>query len=156
VCSSDLAKKTLIIEINKVLTNARYQNGTEDGVLDLQKGRNFTLSKTGKGLDTEYAAMVWPDSTAMEASWANAINVYKEVKKLEQSDSYLRSIIRNYLYGEPKLEPVKHKDEAETEAPTAKAGTGKIPNPKAAQATEKASTKRSLLEDTEDNIDNLK
>jgi hypothetical protein len=87
--------------INKVATSRNFQNGTENGFLDREKGFNLLLGKTGKGLDTAYSAEGWKEPTLMpENFYANIPDVQKDIKNNIKSDNYLRGVIRNYLYGE--------------------------------------------------------
>ncbi len=97
-----LSAGTMLIKaINKLVTSRQYQNATEDGLMDRVKGWNITLSKTGKGLDTEYAAIGWTAQTEMAEKHYTAIpDVMEKAKKELKSDEFLRKIARNYLYGE--------------------------------------------------------
>lgn len=96
VCRSAMLKS-----INALVTGRLYQNGTEFGIFDREKGRNMILSKTGVKLDTDYKAQAWPDATVMEEKYYKDIpDVVKFTKDAIKSDAYLRGVIRNYFYGE--------------------------------------------------------
>lgn len=56
---------TVVKEIVNIMSNRKYQNGTPDGVADRVQGRNFTLTKTGEGKNTEYGIQPWPNSMEM-------------------------------------------------------------------------------------------
>ena len=97
-CGSQLMKA-----INRVVTARTFQNGTEDGIMDRVKGYNIVITKTGTGLDTEYGAMGWNAPLEMDEKYytEKAIpNVIELTEKKIKSDDHLRSVIRNYFYGE--------------------------------------------------------
>lgn len=95
----------LIKAINKVVTHREYQNGTEDGICDRSQGYNIYLSKSGKGLDTEYSAQGAVKSSVMlEKYYTQLPDCVTMTQKMIKSNDYLRSIIRNYLYGEAIIE----------------------------------------------------
>lgn len=103
---------TLIRAINKIVTGRQFQNDTEDGICDRQEGFCITLSKTGKKLDTDYSAMGWknPLEIVEEELYEKVPDVVEMTKKKLKTDEELRSIIRNFLYGEElKTEKVKPK-----------------------------------------------
>lgn len=95
----------LMKAINKVAVSRNVVNGTPDGFTDRVKGYNFTLSKTGKELDTEYACVAWPTQWEFEEKYyIDYPNVMEYADQHLASDIHLRSVIRNYLYGEPIIE----------------------------------------------------
>lgn len=103
----------LMKAINKVAVSRNVVNGTPDGFTDRVKGYNFTLSKTGKELDTEYACVAWPTQWEFEEKYyIDYPNVMEYADQHLASDIHLRSVIRNYLYGEPIIE-----DAGEEQAP---------------------------------------
>lgn len=74
-------------------------------ITDRERGFNITLTKSGKGLDTEYAARHWPDPMEMDPQFytkEKELDVYKLAYDSLKSDDYLRKTIRNFLYGEAK------------------------------------------------------
>jgi len=100
----------LMKRMNKVITSRNFQNGTENGIMDREKGFNLILSKTGKKLDTKYDAIGWNTPFEMEEKfYKNYPDVIEIVKKGQMSDEYLESVIRNYLYGEEVLDDKEHK-----------------------------------------------
>lgn len=172
-----VAKPTLLKAINGVVTSRPFQNGTKDGIADRVKGYNIIVGKTGKGLDTEYLAMGWNEQMELDEKWYEAKsvpNVFEMTSKAGKSDAFLRSAIRNYLYGEPLL--ADDAAPAEDDAPAKPAGK-KRPNiadahrereddaPKktnlakaAAKLKPQAESKpkgRSLLEDAEEDLNDL-
>lgn len=120
-----VAKTTLLTAINKIVCSRHFQNDSEDGITDRVIGHNLTLSKTGKGLDTEYAAQGWNTATEMDKKYYDEpVDVVKLVKDGTKSDKYLRSVIRNYLYGEDILEEKENTTTSTTE--DAKTTTKKV------------------------------
>ncbi|CAB4185376.1 hypothetical protein UFOVP1492_73 [uncultured Caudovirales phage] len=100
-----MAGPMLMKAINKVAVSRNVVNGTADGFTDRLKGYNFTLSKTGKDLDTEYACVAWPTQWECEEKFYREYpNVLEYADQHLTSDVHLRSVIRNYLYGEPIIE----------------------------------------------------
>jgi hypothetical protein len=107
---------SIVQQLVDVMTNRKYLNGTPNGVADRVKGRNFEVSKKGEGKETEYAAVPWPEAMEMpEQYYSDAVipNPVEYVRKGLKSDAYLRSLIRNYLYGEEIVE-----DGAEQDTPS--------------------------------------
>ena len=97
----------------KVILSKHAQNGTKDGIADRVKGFNVTVSKSGKGKNTEYAAEKWPNAQIMPKHlYENIPDVVKVIEDSIKSDEYLRSVIRNYLYGEEILDEEKAKTKA--------------------------------------------
>lgn len=97
-CGSSLMKA-----VNRVVTARTYQNGTEDGLMDRVKGFNVVLTKTGSGLDTEYSALGWNTPMEMDEKYYTEKAIPNVITLTEQkikSDDHLRSVIRNYFYGE--------------------------------------------------------
>lgn len=105
----------LVKAINAVvISRAANANEKEDGVMDMEKGMNIVLGKTGKGLDTDYTAQLdveWE----MEEKWYKDIpDVIKWAEDSLFPADYLRGVIRNYLYGDEMPEkPVMKKREGE-------------------------------------------
>ena len=165
-----VAKSTLLKAMNKVVTSRPYQNGTDDGITDRVKGSNLILSKTGKGIKTEYGAMGWTESLEMD------IKYYKDtpdpidiLRKRKKSDDYLRSVIRNYLYGEEIIEDTKEVPEQAKKATSSRraapVGTDKkenaAPRRRRTDATtdekpvKTATRGRSIADDAEQDLANL-
>ncbi len=117
ICKVLVCKPTLLLAINEIVSSRHYHNNTEFGICDRKKGWNITIGKTGKGLDTTYNAVGWTQPTEMEDKYyGEAVpDVYEMVKKSVKSDEYLRSVIRNYLYGEEILEIEEDVKEEKTE-----------------------------------------
>lgn len=114
----------LMKAINKTVTSRNFQNGTEDGLMDREKGFNLLLSKSGKGLDTTYGAEGWREPTEMDAKYYKEIpDVVALTKKEMESDAYLRGVIRNFIYGEAM--PNKNETAAPTQEDSAPATTGR-------------------------------
>lgn len=91
----------LLKAINKIATSRQYQNGTDDGFTDREKGYNLMLGKTGKGLKTEYSAQGWRDPWEMDEKYYNDTpDVVESVKNQLLPDDYLVKVVRNYFYGE--------------------------------------------------------
>lgn len=108
-----VAKPTLMREINRIVTARPFQNGTDFGVADRVKGNNIIVGKQGKGLDTEYMAMGWNESTEMNAKWyENLPDILETHEKAKSSPERQRSLIRNYLYGDEIIEDSKSGDSA--------------------------------------------
>lgn len=112
-----VCKPSLVGEINKLFTNKRYQNGTPDGILDLKKGWNVILTKTGSGKETEYGLFASPTTSVVDPKWVEEANYPDPVaytERIKASNRHLRSVIRNYLYGEDIIEDPKKETKAET------------------------------------------
>lgn len=128
-----VAKATVLMEINKIVTSKQYQNGTKDGIADRVKGWNITLMKEGKGLDTKYHAIGWTERTEIDEKWYEDKNVPDLIKidnDMRKSEEVTRSVIRNYLYGEPLLEEGEdNEEEEETPAPKKKSKSPAKPTP---------------------------
>ena len=112
-----VAKPSLMNEINAIVTARPYQNKTVDGIADRVKGYNIIVGKKGKGLDTEYYAMGWTEAVEMEEKYYKEfVNTDELTRKVAKSDTYLRSVVRNYLYGEPIIEDKDEPKEDSTAA----------------------------------------
>mgnify|MGYP006921285326 CR=1 FL=1 len=107
---------SVVQKLTEIFTNKKYMNGTMDGVADRVKGRNFTITKKGVDKETEYGATPWPNEMEMpEQYYKDAVipNPVDFVRKGLKGDEYLRSVIRNYLYGDPIIEDETRTDEEE-------------------------------------------
>lgn len=114
----------LMKAVNKIAVGRQYQNGTDDGFADRVEGYNILATKSGTGLSTEYAAEGWRDPWEMDEKYytEKAVpNIIEQTRKQIKSDDYLRSVIRNYLYGEAIIEDRK-KDDSEDSGTRAKSG----------------------------------
>lgn len=130
-----VAKPSLLSAINVIVTSRHFQNGTEDGITDRVQGHNLSLSKTGAGLDTVYDAQGWPTPMEMPEQYYMedfVPDVVAILNKGRKSEAHLRSVIRNYLYGEPIVEEPK-----EDSTPTAT----KPSKPTATKASKPTATK---------------
>lgn len=105
---------TVVKDILNVMSNRKYQNGTENGVADREIGRNFTLTKSGEKKDTKYSVQPWPDVMEMPESFYREDKLPNPVayaKKTIKSDEHVISVVRNYLYGDPIIEDAGAADE---------------------------------------------
>ena len=112
-----VAKPSLMREINRVVTSRPVQNKTEDGIMDREKGHNMILSRTGTGLDTTYNATHSFICEMPEDYYKDIPDVMKLTEDMAKSDTYLRGVIRNYLYGEEMPADEKKEAEKKDEAP---------------------------------------
>jgi len=150
----------LMKEINRIVTNAQYQNGTEDGITDMEKGWNITVSKEGTGKTTKYTAIGWVQSTKYPKQYYKDVpNVLELTRKRMYSDDYLGAVMENYFYGEElpeKTEPrykavAKKEAEQEEEEETPKKKTARKPvAKKATSSTKKKAVKVPEEEEEED------
>lgn len=101
-----LQATTMLVRAMITVARSRFaQNGTKDGMFDAEKGFNFVLSKEVSGNRTEYKATKWPESWSIPSIYLEKVpDIYSITRKRLKSDRYLRSVIRNYLYGEAMLE----------------------------------------------------
>ena len=164
-----IAKPTLITAINEVVTSRPYQNKTQWGMMDRVKGFNMIIGKTGKGLNTEYRAIGWTQALEMDEKYYQEDKIPDILdinRKAVKSEEYLRSVIRNYLYGEDILEEGKDSDDdnsaEEKETPKASTGGAKRPSLGSARGTTKATAStagkpksRSLMGDVESELNDL-
>lgn len=167
-----VAKPTLLTAIHKIVTGRQYQNKTDNGIADRVKGHNLILSKTGTGKDTKYEAMGWNVPMEMDEKYYDpkkVPNVFKLTEKAATSDEHLRSVIRNYLYGDAIVEDATDESEStkkestpKTDTKSAKTGSARPKRGAVKEAATSADKKatRSLLDDAEatsgdDSIDDL-
>lgn len=149
-----IAKPSLMNEINTIVTSRQIvgaTKGTEHGAADRVKGFNMVVSKKGSGLNTEYGALAWLEPMEMPAKYyEKPIDIQDMTDKMRKEDEYLRSVIRNYLYGEEIIADVNAKssntDAAETTKSEAKpaptAGGSKRPTAAAKKEDEVEKPKR--------------
>lgn len=104
--------KMLATAINKEVCSRWVQ----PDITDRKKGFNITCVKEGQALSTEYTAKHWPTATEMPADLYEELDNPMDYLRTEKvSDTYLRGVIRNYIYGEPMpKQEDKHKDGATT------------------------------------------
>jgi chemotaxis protein histidine kinase CheA len=132
----------------KVILSKHAQNGTKDGIADRVKGFNVTVSKSGKGKNTEYAAEKWPNAQIMPKHlYENIPDVVKVIEDSIKSDEYLRSVIRNYLYGEEILDEEKAKTKAK------KAETKKLTKPVKQVVEEEEEEEEEYEEELDEEVD---
>ena len=143
-----IAKPTLLKAINKIVTGRQYQNDTENGIADRVKGYNLILSKTGKGLSTEYDASGWNEPYEMEEVYyelKNIPDVVKITEEMKRPDDHLESVICNYLYGD-EIIPYKKEENEKPAKPTrrraAKKEETKPTRRKTDKKTEKPTSRR--------------
>lgn len=134
-CKVLFAKPTLLTAINKVVTSRPFQNGTKYGAADRVKGAPIILGKTGAKLKTVYSATPWNQPLELDEKYYDEkklSNVFEITRKMAKSDTYLRSVIRNYLYGDAIIEdPKEEKEEGEAKTPArtpSNAGTSARPS----------------------------
>lgn len=86
---------------------------TQPDITDRVKGFNILLQKKGINLDTEYTARAWPQPYEMpdDKFYKDLLNPMDYIRSRKKSDAFLRSVIRNYLYGEPLLKDEKASSE---------------------------------------------
>lgn len=116
--------------------------------------------------------MGWNEQMEIEEKWyeaKNVPNVFEMTSKAAKSDEHLRSVIRNYLYGEAIIEDAAastEEGEKETPAAEAKPATSKRPNlanahkekdetAKPAATAKPKTASRSLLDDAEEDLNDL-
>ena len=119
---------SVIQKLVEVITNRKYMNGTPNGVADRVKGRNFEITKKGEDKETEYNAVPWPEIMEMpEAYYLDTAipNPVEFIRKGLKSDDYLRSLIRNYLFGDEVLADETRPDEAVEQKPKTLTMSGK-------------------------------
>lgn len=97
-----VAKPTLLSAINDLVTSRNYLNGTDDGIADRVKGWHITIGKSGQKLDTTYTAIGWTQQIEMDEKYYGdkVPDILEISNKGIKSDEHVRSVIRNYLYGE--------------------------------------------------------
>lgn len=141
----------IVMSINRIATNPRMANKTEAGIFDLEKGRNLIITKEGSGIDTKYGAQYWEptdilnDPLFKEAlKTENVPDVDKIVRSGIKSDAYLRSVARNYFYGEAMLS----EDAEDKPASNASNGTAEK-EPAKSRVTPKVRRGASVSEDDE-------
>lgn len=119
----------LINAITKIATSRQYQNKTEDGIFDLDKGFNLILSKQGQKLNTTYSATGYLTPQAVPAAARSMqVNLIEEVTRTIGSEAYQRSVVRNYLYGEPIVDEESTKGQKQENKPTKPTGRPTLPN----------------------------
>lgn len=163
-----VAKPTLMLAINEVVTSRPYQNKTQWGMMDRQKGFNMIIGKSGSGLDTKYSAIGWVEAMEMPEEFyeeSKLPDLLDMQEKAVKSEEHLVSVIRNYLYGEDIIEDGSDSDEEEESKPkavksarpsTAKASTaGTTKSASTAKATAKATASRSILDDAAADMSDL-
>ena len=92
----------LMKAINRIATSRSFQNGTDDGFTDREKGFNLILTKKGSGLDTEYTCQGWRESYEMsEELYSKIPDVHEMTMKQVMPDDYLVGVVNNYFYGDP-------------------------------------------------------
>jgi len=165
-----VAKPTLIKAINTIVTGRQYQNKTKHGIADRVKGYNIIVGKTGKGINTEYIAMGWNESMEIDEKHYDpkkVPNAWDLTRKAGKSDEYLRSVIRNYFYGEEIIEDAadteESKDAPKKEETASKpkhsrprsSSAGTSSRPKKEDPPAEKPGERSLLDDAADQLGDL-
>lgn len=93
--------KTLLGEINQAVLSRFVQPDITDRV----RGFNIMVTKTKENNFMKYKAQHWPHPMEMPERYYIADYCPIELlKSTDDSDLYKRSVIRNYLYGEPMLD----------------------------------------------------
>ena len=160
-----IAKPTLMLAINAIVTARPYQNKTLHGLMDREKGYNIILGKSGTGKKTAYTAMGWNEMEEMDEKYyeeGKIPNVFELTRKSQKSDIHLQSVIRNYLYGEEIIEdtetpPADTKPVAAEKLANTPAKKRSRPNvAKSAPITDdNAGSSRNILDDAEAAADEL-
>lgn len=120
----------LLNQINKVVISRFTQPDPTDRV----KGFCIMIQKTGSGMQTKYTAQNWPQPEEMPEDLYTEKSIPNIIKKLQEDmegDDKLRSIARNYLYGEE----VEDDEDGQEEAPESRKISRK-PKKKAAETSE--------------------
>jgi len=94
--------KTLVLAINKVAFDPGFQNQTQWGIFDADKGFNLGLTKSGTGIDTKYGAGGWRNPMQLPAQYLEKLPdpvdfVKKQIKPYDE----MVQILNQYLYGNP-------------------------------------------------------
>lgn len=98
--------KSVVTGINELAMLKIYQNGTDNGVFDLTRGRNMLVTKTGKELQTRYKVYPHDKESPVPAQLGLKVpDTWKVVKKQILSEAHIERIVRNHFYGEPLGEP---------------------------------------------------
>jgi len=136
-----ILKSDLLKAINKEVTSRQNQNGTPFGLMDREKGFNLILGKTGEKKDTVYTAVAWKTSYEMdEKYYKNIPDVVELSKKSIKSDAYLRSVIRNFFYGEALIEDDSKNQTSAPAADNSNAGTATANSSRTAAPVEEATS----------------
>ena len=141
--------------LNRIASNPkRIKQGKGESIFSREFGTNVIVTKTGSGLGTEYGAQA--DTGIMDLSdedfdkyYENTPDIVDYLESQRKSPEYLRSVIRNYFYGDEVLDEAEAEDddaEDSTSKTKAKRGTAKKSKPTKAKKGKKAS---SLLKDVE-------
>jgi len=93
--------KTLGGAINSELSGRYVSKDPTDRII----GHNLLVMKKGTGMETEYSSRAWQDPMEIKDKKyykeENIPDVIAELEKDRKSDTELRSIIRNFLHGDP-------------------------------------------------------
>ena len=119
---SIIGDKPKVLEAGVMITQSiadkmmsrHYQNGTEAGLLDAEKGWNLEVIRKKKGNKVEYFVEVDPQPMGIPLEYLEEeFNLLEIRKKGIDSNDDLRAWIRGYLYGETvqsssqKIEPAR-------------------------------------------------
>lgn len=108
------AKATVISAISGFFQDGKYGNGTEHLLADREKGRNFTIKRTGTGqFNTKYTVQPWPSETSFadpkyDDFYNNTPDVVEVYRTMMGDISTQVDMITNYLYGKPSNKPGKN------------------------------------------------
>lgn len=107
-------KPKLMDDFHRVITSKQVNKKGGWGAMDKDHGSIIQVGREGQGLDTTYYAGffekvedddVYEELTKDSYYTADAIpDIWKITKSMQKSDDYLRSVIRNYFYGEEIIE----------------------------------------------------
>lgn len=132
---------TAVQDYMTFVSDRKYMNGTPYGVADRVRGRNFTVEKTGVKKETKYSIKPWPNEMEVPIEFFKpGPNPVEYVRKGLQNNDYLRSLIRNYLYGEellPKSSAASEDDEPEVIEKSTPVPQRSAPQPKSTPTTQR-------------------
>lgn len=107
-------KPKLMDDFHRVITSKQVNKKGGWGAMDKEHGSIIQVGREGQGLDTTYYAGffekvedddVYEELTKDKYYTTEAIpDIWKMTKSMQKSDEYLRSVIRNYFYGEEIIE----------------------------------------------------
>lgn len=92
---------TTIKGITGIVSDRRYQNGSNIGIFDPEKGRSVIVSKEVSGSNTSYRVIAGPNPFPIKMEGLDIPDVVKETKSKIYSDEYLFGVISSYLTNSP-------------------------------------------------------
>ena len=149
----------LMDEFHRVIISKTVNKKGGWGAMDKETGSIIQIGKEGSGLNTRYYAQFFEkmeDDDVYEVLSDDKYykegaipDIWKLTKDMRKSDEFLRSAIRNYLYGEEMLEDdSKKSDEDEDEKPAKK--SKRVSEDEEDERPAKSKSKRVLEEDEDE------